>query len=137
MSILTPQKKKEHSYKRDRRSVFDGSSKAGRKLVPIRKQSERQNDRRIAKQIIPNALVALDLLGDDSVENRIAGHEAKKKRTHWRKTPDIPLGAKLSQGKRVKLLRREVSPKQPLQTPTTGTPAAGAPVAPPPGTAGP
>jgi adenine-specific DNA methylase len=124
MSFLTPQKKKELSYKLDRRNDFDGSSKAGRKLVPLRKQLERQNDRRVAKQIIPNALIASDLLADDSVENRIAVHEAKKKRTRWRKTRDIPLGEKLSQRRRV-AARRATVPNQSMDpTSSSGTPLA-------------
>jgi hypothetical protein len=126
MSFLTPQKKKELSYKLDRRSDFDASTKAGRKLVPLRKQSERQNDRRVAKQIIPIALVASDLLADDSIENRIAVHEAKKKRTHWRKTRDIPLGEKLARRTAVVVRQKKAVPNHRSNpTSASGTSPAG------------
>jgi hypothetical protein len=105
MSFLTPQKKKRLSYAHDRRNVYRENSKASRKSIPLRKQEDRRSDRRVAKQVIPVALVAKDLLDDDSLENRIAAHAAKKRRTKWRKTPDAPLGEVLKHGKSIIALR--------------------------------
>ncbi|MGC4072351.1 MAG: hypothetical protein QM760_07520 [Nibricoccus sp.] len=105
MSFLTPQEKKRLSYAHDRRNVYRENSKASRKSIPLRKKEDRQGDRRVAKQVLPAALVSEDLLADDSVENRIAVHQAKKKRTRWRKIPDAPLGAVLKLGKSTLALR--------------------------------
>ena len=91
MSFLTPQDKKRLSYAHDRRNAYGENAKASRKAIPLRKREDRQNDRRVAKQALPVSLVASDLLADDSAENCIAVHQAEKKRTRWRKTPDVPL----------------------------------------------
>jgi hypothetical protein len=98
-SIHTPQEKKRLSYERDRRNVYGENSKASRKKIPLRKKIERQTDRRVANQLLPAALNTDDLLADDSAENRIIAHIKKKKRIHWRKTPDAPLGKILKYGK--------------------------------------
>lgn len=107
MSFLTPQEKKRLSYAHDRRNVYGGNAKASRKAIPLRKQEDRQNDRRTAKQALPlvAALGTEDWLSDDSAENRMAVHTAKKKRDRWRKTPDASLGKVLKQGKPPRALR--------------------------------
>jgi hypothetical protein len=107
MSSLTPQEKKRLSYERDRRNIYRRNAKSSRKAIPLRKQEARQNDRSVAKRVFSSALVAEELLADDSVENRIALHQAKMKRTRWRKTPDAPLGAVLKHGKCALALRHK------------------------------
>jgi len=110
-SIHTPQEKKRLSYERDRRNVYRENAKASRKAIPLRKKKDHQNDRRVANQLLPVALHTDDLLADDSAENLIADHRAKKKRSRWRKTPDAPLGKVLKYGKSPLALRD--SPRTP------------------------
>lgn len=106
MSFLTPQEKKRLSYAHDRRNIYRENSKASRKAIPLRKKADRRDDRHAATKAVHAVLPTEDLLSDDSAENRIAAHQAKKKRTKWRKTPDAPLGAVLKHGKSLLALRR-------------------------------
>jgi hypothetical protein len=90
--VITPQEKKALSLARDRRNVYGESTKGTRVGIPRSKQQSKQAERRAAKQPL------LGVIGDVDEQSALAAQDASvaaatlKRRTGFRKSPDLPLG---------------------------------------------
>lgn len=81
---LTPQQKKYYSLTRDRRNMYGESSHGSRKSIPRQKRFRIRRERRAAN------LWELDEYGDSAALAMTNG--LLKRKTSWRKCPDMPLG---------------------------------------------
>lgn len=102
---LTPQQKKELSYKHDRRNCYGENPSASRKAIPRNKALSRRSVRRANKQCVRS-------LGDDHSEVVAEAKLKLKMRTRWEKVPDCPLGEHIAfqRKKRAKLRGRHSDP---------------------------
>ncbi len=100
-SIRNPQEKKRLAYQHERRNRYGQHAKASRRLIPLRKKKGVRAYRKHTNQIVAGAARSADLLGDESVENRVA--DAPKKR--WRKVPDVSLAEAIKMKKKWRVLR--------------------------------
>jgi len=97
----SPQQKKQLSLERDRRSIYGENDKAGRKLVPRRKQLSRMAQRRGVAQILSGVRGDINEETGDSIESQVQATTGGFNLKAFRKRPDIPLNEFLARtGKR-------------------------------------
>jgi hypothetical protein len=84
----TPQEKKQYSYGRDRRNVYDENHKSSRKNIPRRKKALHRAHRRRVGQILETIEGAVDEGAEEGAEMRLSSRRPKS----WKKVPDAPLG---------------------------------------------
>jgi hypothetical protein len=90
--VKSPTEKKKLSLERDRRSTYDGSSKAGRKLVPLAKARSHRTER----HAVDSALAQIDPTAPESAELVASVRGKQKERQSFRKVPDEPLSSHLA-----------------------------------------
>lgn len=83
---MTPQQKKQLSYKRDRRNTYSENHAASLKGIRRRKRTIARVERRISHQQL-GTIHCVDDATEDSVSNLTFQPPAK-----WKKSPDQPLG---------------------------------------------
>lgn len=91
-TLKTPKQKKLASLTLDRRNVYGENDKAGRKLVPRRKQMGHQALRRAAKRPLQHAESLLDEEIAGGAEFDVYSALIQGKRKGFKKEPDAPLG---------------------------------------------
>lgn len=91
MRKLTPQEKKELSYKKDRRNAYGENDKSSRKNIPLRKRLVNRANRHREQQLLSGATGTPDADAADTTEQRLLGTRPKS----WRKIPDEPLGERI------------------------------------------
>ncbi len=91
----TPQEKKVLSYAKDCRNAYGENDKSARKVIPRRKQQQRQNERRVLKANLKKTIEGTD----DVVLER-------PKLGMWRKVPDEPLASNLKWRKNIPVIGR-------------------------------
>ena len=91
MTRRTPQEKKRNSLKKDRRNRYGESPHGARKAIPARKRLRSRAERHATK--VP--LVTLD--EEAQALDMAAARAERKRKTSWKKFPDVPLEIVLEQ----------------------------------------
>lgn len=90
--IKLPTEKKKLSLERDRRSTYDGSSKAGRRLVPLAKARSHREER----HAVNSALARTDTAAPEATELVASVRGKQKELRSFRKVPDESLSSHLA-----------------------------------------
>lgn len=90
--VKLPTEKKKLSLERDRRSTYDGSSKAGRRLVPVAKARSHRQER----HAVNSTLAQTDTTAPEATELVASVRGKQKELRSFRKTPDESLGSHLA-----------------------------------------
>ena len=85
---LTPQEKKELSYKLDRRNSYGNSPQAARKCIPFRKAKRNRANRRYSNQCLSPTKGNINQELAEDIESRLK-HRVPN---NWKKWSDAPLG---------------------------------------------
>lgn len=90
--VKSPTEKKKQSLERDRRSTYDGSSKAGRRLVPLAKARSHRGERHAVNSV----LAQTDPTAPDATELVASACGKQKELRSFRKVPDESLSSHLA-----------------------------------------
>lgn len=88
----SPQEKKVLSYAKDRRNDYGENDKSSRKAIRQNKRLPNRADRRHGRQIMANAIGAVEPEVSDRAETRVRATRSAWAKRGWRKRPDTPLG---------------------------------------------
>lgn len=102
--FLSPQQKKQYSYKRDRRNCYGENAKSSRKNIPKNKQRGHQAERRITASLFQHLLNNNGVLEytQDALKDKVKSKQLKR----FKKCADLPLGMVLKQrALRFKIMR--------------------------------
>jgi hypothetical protein len=90
--IKSPQEKKVHALKNDRRNAYGENSKASRKGIRRSKQRSHREERRVAGLVLNRLKETADENDAIEAEALMKTKILQKRRTAFKKVPDIPLG---------------------------------------------
>lgn len=97
--VKSPTEKKKHSLERDRRSTYDGSSKAGRRLVPLAKARAHREER----HAVNSALAQSGTVAPEATELVASVRGKQKELRSFRKVPDESLSSHLARRNKIKM----------------------------------
>ena len=97
--VKSPTEKKKLSLERDRRSTYDGSSKAGRRLVPLAKARSHREER----HAVNSALAQTDTTAPEATKLVASVRGKQKELRSFRKVPDESLSSHLARRNKSRL----------------------------------